>query len=310
MRSATAGRIRQAVASGKAAHESFLAHDHFFYLKLSLLLCAVSIAAYVLTGPAGGYLGAGWFPYPLSTLAGQNGGTWLGYTLGTIGALLIVWLMLFGIRKRRYGPGAFSLKAWLSAHVYLGLSLIVVATLHAAFQVGWNVHTLAYVLMLLVIASGIWGVVNYARLPERMTENRRGLTLKAMQLELAEIDRQCVALANQLGEEYDAAVKISREGSTLGGSAWRLLSGRDPRCGAVRALAMVEKLATERTGFGDRPSVLVAALSRKAALLQRARRDLRYKALMDVWLHIHVPLSFALLAALIAHIVSVFYYWG
>ena len=31
---------------------------------------------------------------------------------------------------------------------------------------------------------------------------------------------------------------------------------------------------------------------------------------MDVWLHIHVPLSFALLAALIAHIVSVFYYWG
>ena len=39
------------------------------------------------------------------------------------------------------------------------------ATLHAAFQVGWNVHTLAYVLMLLVIASGIYGVVNYARLP-------------------------------------------------------------------------------------------------------------------------------------------------
>ena len=37
---------------------------------------------------------------------GHNGGTWLGYTLGTIGALLILWLMLFGVRKRRYGPGA------------------------------------------------------------------------------------------------------------------------------------------------------------------------------------------------------------
>ena len=131
-----------------------------------------------------------------------------------------------------------------------------------------------------------------------------------MQQELAEIDRQCVALANQLGEEYDAAVKLSREHSPLGGSALRLLSGRDPRCGTARALAMVEQLATERTGYGDKPSVLVAALSRKNALLQRARRDLRYKALMDVWLHIHVPLSFALLAALIAHIVSVFYYWG
>lgn len=308
MKAAAAGRVRR--PAGKAAHESFLAYDHFFYLKVALLLSGLSIAAYLLTGPAGGYLLADRVPFTLSTLSGQNGGTWLGYTLGTIGALLIVWLMFFGIRKRRYGPGDFSLKAWLSAHVYLGLSLIVVATLHAAFQVGWNVHTLAYVLMLLVIASGIWGVVNYARLPQRMTENRRGLTFKAMQQELAEIDRQCVTLANQLGEEYDAAVQISRERSRLGGSAWRLLSGRDSRCGAVQALAMVEKLATERTGFGDKPSVLVAALSRKAALLQRARRDLRYKALMDVWLHVHVPLSFALLAALIAHIVSVFYYWG
>ena len=29
------------------------------------------------------------------------GGTWLGYTLGSIGALLIAWLLWFGVRKRR-----------------------------------------------------------------------------------------------------------------------------------------------------------------------------------------------------------------
>ncbi|MCZ6856270.1 MAG: hypothetical protein O7G86_20330, partial [Gammaproteobacteria bacterium] len=28
-----------------------------------------------------------------------NGGTWQGYLLGTIGALLIVWLTLLGVRK-------------------------------------------------------------------------------------------------------------------------------------------------------------------------------------------------------------------
>ena len=49
-------------------------------------------------------------PQPLAPEP-PNGGTWLGYTLGTIGALLIVWLMLFGIRKRRYGPGDSSLAA-------------------------------------------------------------------------------------------------------------------------------------------------------------------------------------------------------
>jgi hypothetical protein len=30
---------------------------------------------------------------------------------------------------------------------------------------------------------------------------------------------------------------------------------------------------------------------------------------MQVWLYVHVPLSFALLAALIAHVISVFYFW-
>ena len=57
------------------------------------------------------------------------------------------------------------LLGWLSAHVYLGVVLVVVATLHASFQAGWNVHTLAYVLMLFVVLSGIYGVIMYARVP-------------------------------------------------------------------------------------------------------------------------------------------------
>jgi len=50
-------------------------------------------------------------------------------------------------------------------------------------------------------------------------------------------------------------------------------------------------------------------LDEKAQLLTRARRDVSYKAMMDLWLYIHVPLSFALLAALLAHVLSVFFYW-
>ena len=33
------------------------------------------------------------------------------------------------------------------------------------------------------------------------------------------------------------------------------------------------------------------------------------KAIMEIWLYFHVPLSIALLAALIGHIISVFFYW-
>jgi NhaP-type Na+/H+ or K+/H+ antiporter len=70
--------------------------------------------------------------------------------LPSIGAVMIVWLSLLGIRKRVIGPKPFSLKGWTSAHVYLGLALIVVGTLDTGFQLGWIVHTLAWALMMIV----------------------------------------------------------------------------------------------------------------------------------------------------------------
>ena len=116
-----------------ALHESFLSHAGGRWLKLGLLLIAASIAAYAWHDPA----------------AGPNGGTWLGYTLGTIGALLILWLALLGARKRSYRSNLGTVKGWTSAHVWLGLSLLIIATLHSGFQFGWNIHTFAWALMVL-----------------------------------------------------------------------------------------------------------------------------------------------------------------
>ena len=61
-------------------------YKHFVFLKLAVALALLSSIAYLVHTP--------------SIVA--NGGTWLGYTLGTIGALLIVWLMWLGVRKRQY----------------------------------------------------------------------------------------------------------------------------------------------------------------------------------------------------------------
>ncbi len=47
----------------------------------------------------------------------------------------------------------------------------------------------------------------------------------------------------------------------------------------------------------------------RAASLDRLRRDAQIRAWLDVWLYLHVPATFALLAALIAHILVVFLYW-
>jgi hypothetical protein len=234
-----------------------------------------------------------------------NGGSWYGYTLGTIGALLIVWLSLLGVRKRAMTAGAWSLKAWTSAHVYLGLSLIVVATLHTGFQFGWNVHTLAYALMILVIASGIYGVAVYSLLPSALSNNRREMTHREMIESLAAIDRQLEQAAQPLRrEEADLVVAALVQDPFAAGVITRL-SGRFPGCRTEAAIAELSAGPMRREAE-DR---VVALLGRRIGQLRQIRRHMRLKAMLEVWLYVHVPATIALLAALAAHIVSVFYYW-
>ncbi|TDJ15506.1 MAG: hypothetical protein E2O65_12085 [Gammaproteobacteria bacterium] len=275
-------------------HQSILIYKRFLYLKLALLAIITAIVAYSIHAPLGA----------------PNGGTWLGYTLGGLSAFLVVWLMWFGIRKRRYAPGNVNLEAWLSAHVYFGLTLIILATLHTGFQFGLNVHTLAYALMILVILSGMFGVYSYIRYPREMTENRDGVTLDEMMLQIADLDRQCREIAMKLSEEINATVFEASRNTRVGGGLFRQLAGHDSRCPTTAALGQVEALAATTIGE-DAAHVrrLVSLLSRECELLRRARKDVRFQALMQVWLFIHVPLSFALFAALIAHVFAVFFYW-
>lgn len=263
-------------------HEGFLRHARFRWLKAAMGLSLVALI---------GYLAADVGPRP-------NGGTWYGYTLGTIGAGLIVWLALLGVRKRTMTRGRWSLKAWTSAHVYLGLSLVVVATLHAGFQFGWNVHTLAWVLMMLVIASGIWGIVVYATLPTALSSNRGEMTQTQMVEGLAAIDRQLHDAAQGLASGDADAIRAVLAEDPLSDGLLTRLGLHAPR--GITAAALPVFLADPR---------IAPLLEKRLALIERTRTHLRIKARLEVWLFVHVPLTFALLAALTAHVISVFYYW-
>lgn len=275
-------------------HESILVYRRFRYLKCALLLMVVSLIVYAFHAPVGS----------------PNGGTWLGYTLGTIGALLIFWLAWLGIKKRSYASGNVKLEDWLSAHVYLGLSLIFVATLHSGFQFGWNVHTLAYALMMIVIVSGVFGLYVYVRYPGLMTENRRGATLGGLFSEIAELDHECIEVGAQLTDEIRDLMLYASDKTSIGGSVRRQLSGTAAEYATQKALAKLRELTRELpTEQNERGRQLLMLLGRKAELVQRARTDVQYKAMMDIWLYVHVPLTFALMVALVAHIISVFFYW-
>jgi hypothetical protein len=167
---------------------SFLSHGGFYWLKASLWLVAAVVVVYAAYDPIGG----------------RNGGTAVGYGLGGLGAAIILWLSWLGVRKRRFAskrgranPQAAQaaaanpqtvIRGWTSAHVYLGLSLLVIGTLHAGFEFGWNVHTLAYALMVIVIASGAYGAIAYASYPSRMSEALAGDSPERLRKQIADAD--------------------------------------------------------------------------------------------------------------------------
>lgn len=275
-------------------HEGFLRHRNFFWMKVAGGVSLFTLIVYLL----------------VDVTPRHNGGSWLGYTLGTIGVVLILWLTALGYRKRKMTRGAWSLKAWTSAHVYLGLSLIVIGTLHTGFQLGWNVHTLAWVLMMIVILSGLYGISVYATLPQQMSFNRDQVTESQMLASLREIDRQLHDAAQPLSQYHAGLVRESLEDDAFGGGLWQRLTGNYRNCATRRVHQAIRlETGTKADTGGDPLERVDGLLERKLSTLARVRRHLRYKALLEVWLYIHVPATFALIAALTAHVVSVFFYW-
>lgn len=277
-----------------AEHESFLAHRSYHWAKISAFLALFALATYLL----------------IDVEPRHNGGSWYGYILGTIGLGLIVWLSWLGIRKRRPTPGSWSLKGWTSAHVWLGLSLVVIGTLHTGFQLGWNVHTLAWALMMLVIATGIYGITAYATLPTKLSENRREMTREEMVDSLAAIDRQLESAAQPLAREDADFIIAALEQDVFDAGLMARLRGPDSHDATRRALENISAgRAYDRDGQDADQQKVRALLGRRASQIDQIRRQMRTKALLEIWLYIHVPLTIALLAALAAHVISVFYYW-
>jgi hypothetical protein len=280
------------------SHDGFLTYAGGRWLKIALGIVVVCFASY----------------FMIDVEPRHNGGSWYGYTLGTIGVLLILWLTLLGVRKRAMTPGRWSLKAWTSAHVYLGLSLIVIGTLHTGYQLGWNVHTLAWGLMMLVILSGALGIYLYASLPKAMSANRfdteGAITEKTMIEQLKQLDRQIHDAAQPLDPEAAAIIDRSLEENVFAGSFYARAANKYPKCRTRAALADIRRLRNFRPRLEDDPFERAETLlSRKEAMLARMRRHLQLKSWLQSWLYIHVPATFALIAALSAHIVSVFFYW-
>lgn len=274
-------------------HRTLLEYKRYRYLRLALLLAGSAVAAFLLHRPP----------------VGAHGGTWLGYTLGSLSAAIVGLLLWLGVRRRQY-LGLGTMQGWLSAHVYLGLSLLVLATLHTGFQFGWNVHTLAYGLMLGVIFSGLYGLYAYLRFPRMLTELLGEEDLEAILLKIADLDELARVAALPLSDEINQIVRRASQQTRIGGSVLEQLGGRQKDCPTAAAVKRLRALGKNLKSAQSRHHrELYSLLLRRESLVARARQAVMLKARLEIWQFLHVPLSVALLTALVAHVFSIYFYW-
>lgn len=284
------------------------------YLWLALLLVSASVALYFTQDP----------------LLPPNGGSWQGYILGGVALALILWLAWLGIRKRQYRRQYGRIEAWTSAHIYVGLAVPVIATLHTGFQLGPNVHTVAWGLMIAVIASGAYGLYAYMRFPGLMVQNRGNSAMDERLSELDQLDKDVLETAARCDEETHAVVRSALERTAVGGGFRDQLKARDRsrvmlpgsgrregklvRSGNTHQRAVIDYLAskvpdTSKRGEAERLQELLTAFGRRGEILGRVRREQSFLLRLKLWLCFHIPLTLGLIVALIAHVVSVFFYW-
>lgn len=259
---------------------------------------------------------------------GASGSTWQGYVLGGLSLILVFWLAALGIRKRRYASAGL-LQRWVSGHVYVGLVVVVVVLLHSGAELGWNVHSLAFVLLVATVLSGVFGCIVYLVVPDRLAQIRNGGQRKVLFSELSELNDACMNAAKECSPATELAIQSSLSGTQLGGGVFAQLFALDQSTAVIswdqleeaplpeknpKQQLLLEYLATQapEARTDDQVRVLtdlVGIVARRQEVIRRIRRDVQLQGWLQIWLYLHIPTTLALLVALFIHVVVVFFHW-
>ena len=270
-------------------------HTHRKWLAASLIILGVATAAYI--------------PYALDSPSGPTGGSALGLTFGIIGSAFMIFAGLLAGRKKvpiwRLGRA----QAWMRGHLWLGTLSLPIIFFHAGFRFGGPLTSVLMVLVIIVVASGIFGAVLQHYLPNLMTVQVPSETIfeqidHVREQLVASSDETIVAAESSAGEESAAPLvdfyrREMRPFLESRGARHQLLSNPDRARGTFEGLRMLL------------PAGLQDAAKRLEHICEE-ERQLRRQSKLHHWLHgwlmLHIPLSFALLLLGLVHAITALRY--
>ena len=125
------------------------------WVVASLAILAASAAVYVF--------------YAVNSFQGPRGGSTIGLAFGILGFAFMLFAGLLGARKRvpvwRLGRA----QAWMRGHLWLGLLSLPLILFHGGFHFGGTLTSVLMWLLLITVASGVFGAVLQNYVPRLMT---------------------------------------------------------------------------------------------------------------------------------------------
>jgi hypothetical protein len=94
-----------------------------------------------------------------------------GLSLGVLGGFIILFEAFLWVRKKLRVWRIGRTQVWMRAHIWLGLLCLPFLVLHCGFRLGGLFTTVLMAVLVIVIVSGVWGLVMQQFLPSRMLQD-------------------------------------------------------------------------------------------------------------------------------------------
>src|SRR5260370_6569208 len=170
-----------------------------------IFVCLATLAAVVLYVanfapdrlPAGIHVPAAFIQKPSEHRS--VGGTLLGLIFGAISLGIFIFAALLGVRKKVVLWRIGNVQRWLRAHIWLTLLTIPLVILHSGFRLGGPMTTFIIILYVVVMVSGIYGLVLQHYMPTIMMER---LPAESVYEQIPHIRAQLVAAATKMRDSF------------------------------------------------------------------------------------------------------------
>jgi len=155
--------------------------------------------------------------YAWNAPAGSRGGSTVGLTFGIVGFAFMIFAALLGARKRVPTWRLGRAQAWMRGHLWLGLLSLPLILFHGGFHFGGTLTRVLMWLLIVTVASGVFGAVLQNYVPKMMTNE---VPLETIYAEIESVQKLLREEADRAVESICGAMgllKDEAEGQRAGG---------------------------------------------------------------------------------------------